>query len=935
MECLELSKSSGVEKAPKTENGKTYAYRSMNLQERFQVDANLSYVDFHHEITNAVGDEPTYPLEDKQNARIRRCTTKDDELVKYMSKLPAFLERGKNVQETAFSVGVLDWRRLEKWQHSHKLSLPRNGRYSTSSSSTSSSFSVEGSSSHSSRGRSCSPVHQRIPHSMLQSQLLSSPKNMDVQSVRPSRENLSKYKDLKDVHENDYRQVQHEVNGTVQIHLREKMEHKKGRFDPEPNQKAETLPCFRSAELGSCSTEKAEVKECDFVKRSEKTQESNSGVFEPELTERPNRVVLLMPKDVPNRANPEGSKLVKSRTHSNKKLSEASGRGSLERSRETHHARLHSDVQHSCTCPLPLEYECNNQLRMKRPSSMDARSSKFPSDVSCQPERSAGVPYTPRLGNSDKKIPSIKPMVSDAARGSEPKVGNVTTEKARSTSPFRRLSIGMGKIVKNSGSKEGLTPGKLDAKHASAKLIPENAESSTCPDNPRADKSNSAGRSRSSPLRRLLDPILKPKSSIIHHCSDPLQEHSVSKDKLCTSLNSQSDPLTGQPAKMKLDLSSCKSIDVRNSHLNKKQGSSSVQALLRVAYKNGLPLFSFAVDNDSDILAATMKECSSLQADKSSWMYTFFTIREARKKSGSWISQGNRGKGQGYTPNVVAQMKVSGLCFLNLKSGVSTHQYGSLEYVLLAVDTRQQDQQTTEFQPKDELAAIVAQVPWPMEKGSAQDGPENNTRNSLSELESIGSFKNRLSNSANGENPGDRSPLVNEVPISATVILPSGVHSLPSNGGPSSLIERWKSGGSCDCGGWDMGCELKILGTHGHPCKNSSSSNSSDQFALFSQSQVDTQENQPAFILAPFKDNIFSVEFSSSLTVLQAFSTCIAVLDSRKLIKRLESHSAAGEKPLGKTMSTYEGSTRPPNHITQDGSAKYVTYPPLSPVGRA
>lgn len=933
MECLELNKSLGVEKAPKKENGKTHAYRGMNLHERFQVDANLSYADFNHEITNAVEDEPTYPLEDKQNARTRRNTTEDDELVKYMSKLPAFLERGKNVPEKAFSVGVLDWRRLEKWQHSHKQTTPRNGRYSTSSSSTSSSFSVEGSSSHSSRGRSCSPIHQRIPRSTLQSQLLSSPKDMDVQSGRPSRENLSTCKDLKDVQENEYRQVQHEVNRTVQIHLGEKMKDKKGRLEPEPIQKAETLPCFKSAEAGSCSTEKAEVKECDFVKRFEKTQESNSGVFEPELTERPNRVVLLVPKDVPNRANSEVSKTVKSRTHSDKKLSEVSRRGILERSRETHHARLHSDVQHSCTCASPLEFDCNTQLRMKRRSSMDAGSSKFPPDVSHQTEQSAGVSCTSRVGNSEKKIPSIMPMLSDALRGSEPKVGNVTTEKVRSTSPFRRLSISMGKIVKNSGSKEGLTSRKLDAKHASAKCIPENAEFSACSDNSHTDRSNSAGRSRSSPLRRLLDPILKPKSSIIHHCSDPLQEHSVSKDKF-TSLNGQSDSLTGQPAKLKLDLSSCKTIDVRNSHSNKRQGSLPVQALLRVAYKNGLPLLSFAVNNDSDILAATMKECSSLQADKSSWMYTFFTIREARKKSGTWISQGNKGKGQGYIPNVVAQMKVSGFCFLKSKSGISTDRYGSLEYVLLAVDTRQQDQQTTEFQPKDELAAIVAQIPWPMKKGSAHDGPENNTRDGLSELESMVSFKNRLSNSTNGENPDDQNPLMNEVPMGATVILPSGVHSLPSNGGPSSLIERWKSGGSCDCGGWDMGCELKILGTHGHLCKNSSSSNSSDQFALFSQSQVDTQENQPAFILAPFKDNIFSVEFSSSLSVLQAFSICIAVLDSRKLIERSEMHNAAEEKPHSKTTSTCEDGTRPPNHIVRDASAKYVTYPPLSPAGR-
>ncbi|KAG7574018.1 hypothetical protein ISN44_As09g022440 [Arabidopsis suecica] len=46
-----------------------------------------------------------------------------------------------------------------------------------------------------------------------------------------------------------------------------------------------------------------------------------------------------------------------------------------------------------------------------------------------------------------------------------------------------------------------------------------------------------------------------------------------------------------------------------------------------------------------------------------------------------------------------------------------------------------------------------------------------------------------------------------------TIILPSGVHTLPkdSNNIPLPLIHRWKSGGACDCGGWDIGCKLRVL----------------------------------------------------------------------------------------------------------------------------
>lgn len=48
---------------------------------------------------------------------------------------------------------------------------------------------------------------------------------------------------------------------------------------------------------------------------------------------------------------------------------------------------------------------------------------------------------------------------------------------------------------------------------------------------------------------------------------------------------------------------------------------------------------------------------------------------------------------------------------------------------------------------------------------------------------------------------------------SIDILIPAGFHSGPRtrNGGPSSLIERWSSGGLCDCGGWDIGCPLTVL----------------------------------------------------------------------------------------------------------------------------
>jgi hypothetical protein len=46
-----------------------------------------------------------------------------------------------------------------------------------------------------------------------------------------------------------------------------------------------------------------------------------------------------------------------------------------------------------------------------------------------------------------------------------------------------------------------------------------------------------------------------------------------------------------------------------------------------------------------------------------------------------------------------------------------------------------------------------------------------------------------------------------------SIVIPGGIHGGPKtrDGGTSSLIDRWKSGGCCDCGGWDEGCPLTVF----------------------------------------------------------------------------------------------------------------------------
>ncbi|RID67221.1 hypothetical protein BRARA_D02312 [Brassica rapa] len=137
-----------------------------------------------------------------------------------------------------------------------------------------------------------------------------------------------------------------------------------------------------------------------------------------------------------------------------------------------------------------------------------------------------------------------------------------------------------------------------------------------------------------------------------------------------------------------------------------------------------------------------------------------------------------------------------------------------------------------------------------------------------------------------------------------TVILPSGSHTLPKDSNaPLKLIDRWESGGSCDCGGWDIGCKLRVLSNDHHTkCKPVSS------FQLFG----DQERDEPVFKMVRHDDELHSVEFGSSVSLLEAFFIALAVSSHQNWCEEEEE-----EAVLKRVTST-----------------KYASNPPVSPIGR-
>lgn len=796
-------------------------------QDRFNLEKpNLSYAYLHHEITRNAKDISPKSSRNHQKQRMYRKENYEDELVKYMSKLPNYLERGKNPQEKVLNVGVLDWGRLEKWQCSQKQIPHGGGRSSVSSSNLSSSSSSDASSSHSSRRYISSP-HHKMHRPSLQFHLMSSPVEGHLQVVKSSGQSVERFRDLTDAKSKTLNKQNKFIGKQFGNALAEiKPEECKGKdSNLKIGQESRTLP--NGVKYDLASTTKMEMKGQDgqYVKRAEKLQEGNPGFGNQDVPGIEETVVLLLPTDLCQSNDPRTPSISDSTTLIGHKPAETRRRSFAVRSK---------DVGRYC------EVDNSRHSQMKQNGCKDPKidsSSKRSHSV----PRSAKVGICPSGGGNldDRKSATTvnKLTANEPLMVSDLKASKIASEKARSTSPFCRLSFGMGKIGKNSGLKEASALPQLSTTYVSAQSGSENGVASSGFDTSNTDKPNATSRARSSPLRRLLDPILKSKPT---NCGNNVdRKETISKDRASKSSDSRPYSLTiaGQSGKVKLDMTGCRIVDVNNSFQEKKHGSPAVQALFRVAVKNGQPLFTFAVDNESDILAATLKKLSTSRKEDYSCIYTFFTIQEVKKKYGRWLNQGGKGQRHDYIPNVVAQMKVSDSHSSNLIKENYVDRFSLREFVLSSVELRQADQQTSDFQPNEELAAVVVKIPMRISRSSLRDGYQSDMHKDHPEL----GLRDHLPEETFDSNSGtkiENHPLTISQDIGATVILPSGVHALPHKGEPSSLIQRWRSGGSCDCGGWDLGCKLRILANWNQLIRKAGSSevcSPSNQFELFYQ----------------------------------------------------------------------------------------------------
>ncbi|KAJ8547189.1 hypothetical protein K7X08_010775 [Anisodus acutangulus] len=115
-----------------------------------------------------------------------------------------------------------------------------------------------------------------------------------------------------------------------------------------------------------------------------------------------------------------------------------------------------------------------------------------------------------------------------------------------------------------------------------------------------------------------------------------------------------------------------------------------------------------------------------------------------------------------------------------------------------------------------------------------------------------------------------------ECSTSMNVIVPTGFHGGPRSryAGPSSLLERWSSGGHCDCGGWDVGCPLTVLKT-GNEASSQTTSGDCQTFDLYIQG---SKQSAPVMKMSNIHDGLYYIHFHSTLSALQSFAIAAAFI---------------------------------------------------------
>ncbi|KAF3609221.1 hypothetical protein DY000_02044363 [Brassica cretica] len=279
---------------------------------------------------------------------------------------------------------------------------------------------------------------------------------------------------------------------------------------------------------------------------------------------------------------------------------------------------------------------------------------------------------------------------------------------------------------------------------------------------------------------------------------------------------------------------------------------------------NGTPRFVFKLDNQKDVYVASL---SSKADDQSVLEYSYMIHLQRRESSSSSSSL------------LVGRIKVS-----TLSSDSSLSQKFKERRFVLFSNNGEHSQTPCRKKNKGLCEKVVGvmkndqQMQQPNFDHEQANLLENNLPTNLETLAIV--VKQEFLEEEEEETGGwglkflRKSTLVqtesgsSRSKTSIDVVVPSGIHGGPEDG-PLSLIERCKSQGNCDCGGWDLGCSLTFL--NGQPQKDK----------LF----IERSKHETSVLrIEKLPRGRYFVQYQTWLSALQSFSVALAFIHSHRAI---------------------------------------------------
>ncbi|XP_057423148.1 uncharacterized protein LOC130717061 [Lotus japonicus] len=331
------------------------------------------------------------------------------------------------------------------------------------------------------------------------------------------------------------------------------------------------------------------------------------------------------------------------------------------------------------------------------------------------------------------------------------------------------------------------------------------------------------------------------------------------------------------------------------------------QGMIQCTWKQGIPYFVFSADNQKEVYVAKLRKVDSAEDKALDYVYQFHLNKGGQKvrdiPDGDLQLAGKMNVSTSFTlcRNNCRIMETEFTLFHNIEIlSTSEHSHrknkGLTKKVSNVFRTSPSSKRRTlskfggssaidesclwephafggtnllesNVPPNFEMAAIVVKDHLPCNKPQKVGGW------GLKFLNKSGAKQIESPSENCNQNDGDCSSSMN-------ILIPAGLHGGPRtrNGGPSSLIDRWRSDGHCDCGGWDEGCPLTVLQKRSSKPQVLSQVNTQGECKSVDLISQGSSDFSPTLRMVNVHDGLYYIHFHPPLSALQSFSIAVALI---------------------------------------------------------